>query len=266
MGSQEQQSIFGFEVERVERPGTGTRARARSTSIRPKRLAKSVVSASVERVEQVAEVSLHARVIGCASAHTPARVSDVVDTRSTRSTCSTDTNTLASQGNEVERVESTEPVPGRSTQENHEVCSLEVRHLADLPLPATLTLDVPGVGAVLVSTSRTRVERERRSGALVWAPLGFELAAYAVQEGRALPSDWTTWCVRLRAPGWRLEGLEAFGGAAGVEDAWRAARRANPVREPRVTVGRFLRLVGARLVEVVIEDAASAAAAAEVTW
>jgi hypothetical protein len=263
-----QQSIFGLGAERVERPGTGAATRGRSTSNRPKRLAKSVVSGPLEPVERVAEATLHAREFDAVGegSPSPARISVDVDNRSSRSSRSTDTESHAEQVNEVERPELAEPVPPRSTEESHEICSLEVRHFADLPLPSTLTLDVPSVGTVLVSTSRARVERERRAGALVWAPIGFELAAYAVQEGRALPSDWASWCGRLRAPGWRLEDREALGGAAGVEDAWRAARRANPVREPRITIGRFLRLVGARLLEVVVEDAPSAAVAAEVVW
>lgn len=203
----------------------------------------------------------------CASAGAPARISDVVDTRSTCSTCSTDANSLVPQGNEVERVESTEPVPPCSAQESggsHEVELLEVRHLADLPVPVTLVLEVEGVGEVLVSTSRERVERERRAGRPVWAPLGFELAAYAAQEGRALPEDWRGWCARLRAPGWALGVGEACAGASGVEDAWRAARRRATVGEPRIALGRLLRLVGARLVEVVVEDAARESA--EVAW
>lgn len=268
MGSS-QQSIFGFEVEQVERAGTGAPRDTRSTSNRPKRLAKSVAVPSVEQVERPDEMSLHARVIVSACAHTPARVSDVVDTRSTCSTCSTDTKSLSAQGNEVEQVVSKEPVPPRSAQESsgfHEVEGLEVRHLADMPLPFTLVLDVPGVGGVLVSTSRARVERERRAGRPVWAPLGFELAAYAVQEGRALAEDWRGWCGLLRARGWRLDERVALGGAAGVEDAWRAARRTGAPREPRIALGRLLRLVGARLVSCDVEAQESALEGAEVAW
>jgi hypothetical protein len=266
MGSA-QQSIFGFEVEQVERVGTGAPVSARSTSNRPKRLTKTTVVPSMEQVERPAETFLHARVsegdgVVCA----PARISDVVDTRSTCSTCSTDAKTLVGQGNEVERVEATEPVPPRSTEENSEILSLEVRYLADLPVPCTLTLDVRGVGEVLVSTSRTRVELERRAGRPVWAPLGFELAAYAVQEDRARPEDWQGWCARLRARGWRLDEREAFGGAAGVEDAWRAARRTGAPQEPRIALRRLLRLVGAHLVSCEVEGAPSAQESAEVAW
>lgn len=258
--------MFGFEVERVERAGTGAPASTRSTYNRPKRLAKSVAVPSVEQVERLPEMSPHARADVSACAHVPARISDVVDTRSTCSTCSTDTDSHAAQGNQVERVETAEPVPARSTEEIHEVEHFEVRHLADLPVPVTLVLDVPGVGEVLVSTSRSRVEAARRAGRPVWAPLGFELVAYAVQEGRALPEDWRGWCGRLRARGWTLGVPEALAGAAGVEDAWRDARRGATVSEPRITLGRLLRLVGARLLEVVVEDAAGAQASAEVAW
>ena len=260
------QSMFGFEVERVERAGTGAPASARSTSNRPKRLAKSVAVPSVEQVELLPEMSLHARASVSACVRVPARISDVVDTRSTCSTCSTDTNPLAQQGNEVERVETADPVPARSAEEMHEVERLEVRHLADLPVPTTLVLDVPGVGEVLVSTSRSRVEAARRAGRPVWAPLGFELAAYAVQEGRALPEDWRGWCARLRARGWTLGVAEALAGAAGVEDAWKAARRGARVEQPRIVLGALLRLVGARLADVVVEDARGAQESAEVAW
>jgi hypothetical protein len=258
--------MFGFEVERVERAGTGAPASARSTSNRPKRLAKSVAVPSVEQVERLPEMSLHARASVSACVRVPARISDVVDTRSTCSTCSTDTNPLAQQGNEVEQVETTDPVPARSAEEMHEVERLEVRHLADLPVPTTLVLDVPGVGEVLVSTSRSRVEAARLDGRPVWAPLGFELAAYAVQEGRALPEDWRGWCGRLRAREWRLDEREALGGAAGVEDAWRAARRTGAPQEPRIALGHLLRLVGTRLVSCEVEGAPSAQQSAEVAW
>lgn len=265
MGSA-QQSLFGLGVEQVERVGTGAPASTRSTSNRPKRLAKSVAIPSVEQVEQAPEVSLHARVIEGACVRAPARVMDDVDTRSTCSTCSTDSNPLAGQGDEVEQVGSTEPVPPRSTEEKGEVEHLEVRHLAEMPVPFTVVLDVEGVGTVLFSTSRARVERERQAGRPVWAPLGFELAAYAVQEGRALPADWRGWCERLRARGWSLGVPEALGGWAGVEDAWRAARRRAPVGEPRIALGRLLRLVGARVLEVQFEDARGAQESAEVAW
>lgn len=125
------------------------------------------------------------------------------------------------------------------------------------------------MGEVVVSTSRDRVEHARRGGRPVWAPLGFELAAYAVQEGRALPEDWRGWCARLRARGWTLSVPEALAGAAGVEDAWRAARRHERVEQPRIALGALLRAVGARLVEVVVEDGRSAQGAqesAEVAW
>ena len=149
---------------------------------------------------------------------------------------------------------------------SHGVEALEVRHFGDLPLPVTLVLDVPDVGKVLVSTSRARVEQARRNGRPVWAPLGFELAAYAVQEGRALPEDWRGWCGRLRARGWSLGVAEALGGAAGVEDAWRNARRGSVMGEPRIALGALLRLVGARLARVEVEDVASAQESAEVAW
>jgi hypothetical protein len=263
MGSQ---ALFGFEVEQVERVGTGAPASTRSTSKRPKRLAKTAVVPSMEQVERPGEMSPHVRGRVCASAGAPARISDVLDTRSTCSTCSTDADSLAAQGNEVEQVGSTEPVPPRSAQESsgsHEVDALEVRHLADLPVPTTLVLEVEGVGEVLFSTSRARVERERRAGRPVWAPLGFELAAYAVQEGRALPEDWRGWCARLRARGWHLDEREAFGGAAGVEDAWRAARHTGAPKEPRIAMGRLLRLVEARLVSCEAEGAPSVQESAE---
>lgn len=266
MGSA-QQSMFGFEVEQVERAGTGAPASTRSTCKRPKRLTKNTVVPSVEQAERPAETILHARVSeGDQVARVPARISDVVDTRSTCSTCSTDKDSLAAQGNGVEQVEATEPVPPRSTEENSEILSLEVRYLADLPVPCTLTIDVPSVGEVLLSTSRARVELERRAGRPVWAPLGFELGAYAVQEGRARPEDWRGWCARLRARGWRLDEREAFAGAAGVEDAWRAARRTGAPQEPRIALGRLLRLVGARLVSCEVEGAPSAQESAEVAW
>ena len=137
----------------------------------------------------------------------------------------TDTNSLSNVGDEVSPLVEVGAVTGGDTPAEHEILSLEVRYLADLPLPTTLTLDVPGVGIVLLSTSKARVESERQAGARIWAPLGFELAAYAFHVGRARPSDWQAWCGRLATPGWKLTEAEAFGGAAGIEGDWRAARR-----------------------------------------
>lgn len=175
-------------------------------------------------------------------------------------------NPLAEQGNEAEQAHQVESVPLCSALENDEILRLEVRQLAEMPAPFTLTLDVEGVGVVFFSTSRERVERDRRAGVRIWAPLGFEVAAYAVQVGRALPSDWRGWCARLSARGWRLDEREALAGAVGLLDAWRAARRTGAPQEPRIALGRLLALVGARLVSWEVEAARAEPAAEEGPW
>lgn len=260
--------LFGSEVSPLSPGGHRVILTSGDGPIRPKRLRKAAPVTAVTALLELEGSYARESVKGSEEATDikPSRVMTLQVGGDIGDIGDIDTKSLESVGDEVSPLIQVDAVTGGDAPQEHEICSLEVRHFADLPLPSTLTLDVPSVGTVLVSTSRARVERERRAGALVWAPMGFELAAYAVQEGRALPSDWAGWCGRLRAPGWRLGEGEAFGGAASVEGAWRAARRANPVREPRITIGRFLRLVGARLLEVHIEDAPSAAVAAEVVW
>lgn len=143
----------------------------------------------------------------------------------------------------------------------HEVRALEVRFLAELPARFTLTivdreLDAP----VVVSTSRARVQQGRARRELVWAPVGFETAAFAVQEGRAGAREWRWWCRALRDASWRLSASQALRGGPSGDDEGRAleqrleaARRVQPIGEPRITVGRFLDTVGAELVGVTME-------------
>lgn len=158
-----------------------------------------------------------------------------------------------------------------------EALGLEVRLLGCLPLPCTLTIDVPGYGLVRVSSARWVVEAARRRGEPCWAPVAFEAAVYAVQEGRAGAREWAAWCALLTRPGWRLGPREALAGAIGLEETFRAAQPhrgappGTPPAEPRLTLGTFLRRVGATLVDAVVEPATPPrggpqAATAEVDW
>jgi len=66
-----------------------------------------------------------------------------------------------------------------------EVLGLRVRHLAELDLPATLTLSVEGLSApVYLTTSRTRATELERAGACLLTPSEYELLAVALADGR----------------------------------------------------------------------------------
>lgn len=139
-----------------------------------------------------------------------------------------------------------------------EVRALQVRFLAELPLPFSLELRDPELGAmVVISTSRARVEAARSARQMVWAPLGLEVAAYGVQEGLAGPFEWRWWCRELCDPSWRLTSLGGGEEQRAATQRLARARRARPIAEPTIEVGRLLDVVGAELVNVVIEEEAA---------
>ncbi len=79
----------------------------------------------------------------------------------------------------------------------HEVLGLDVRHLAELPVPCTLVLAVEGIEApVYFSCSRVRAPALATAGAIVATPLEYEAIAVALAAER---------CTR----GEVLEGLRA---------------------------------------------------------
>jgi hypothetical protein len=135
-----------------------------------------------------------------------------------------------------------------------EVRALEVRFLGDLPVPFTLSIRDHELGhPLLFSTSRGRVEAARAARELVWAPLGFEVAAYAVQEGLADAQQWRWWCQELRDPSWRLASVGRGEERRAAMVRLTSARRARPITEPTITLGALLDAVGAELVHVQIE-------------
>lgn len=182
----------------------------------------------------------------------------------TGDTGDTDKKTQQPQGNQVSPAVSPAPSSTGDTLAIHEVRALEVRHLGELPIPFTLHLSDREIGPVLVSTSRHAVQEARKARQVAWTPIGFETAAYALQEGRAGAREWAWWCRELhRRPDWRLEAAQALrGGPTGDAEGralvarLTAARRQRPITEPTITIGRMLDAVGALLVDVVLEEAA----------
>lgn len=65
-----------------------------------------------------------------------------------------------------------------------ELLGLQVRHLAELPLPTTVTLDVADVGTVRCTTGRARAAALVEAGELVLTPLEYELLAVSLADGR----------------------------------------------------------------------------------
>lgn len=188
-------------------------------------------------------------------APTCARVCTLDCTCSTCSTCSTSTKPLDLSAVQVEQVVEqvvATPVPPSKFAETE---ALEVRFLGALPVPFTLTLTQEGASEPFyVSTDSAHVQELRRLSRPVWAPVGFEYAAWAIQQDRATAADFARWCGRLRA-GWRLGLDEACAGVPGLIDAWRGAKTATGVRtEPSITLGALLRRVGARVTALEYAD------------
>jgi hypothetical protein len=207
-------------------------------------------------------------------APTCARICTLDCTCSTCSTCSTSSKRLESSEIQVEQVDQALPVPPVPSSEFAEVEALEVRFLGALPVPFTLTLTQEGASEPFyVSTDAGHVQELRRLSRPVWAPVGFEYAAWAIQQDRATASDFARWCGRLRT-GWRLGLDEACAGVPGLIDMWRDAKTATGVRtEPSITLGALLRRVGARVTALEFADerqgrqsVTSAQAQVEAAW
>ncbi len=120
----------------------------------------------------------------------------------------------------------------------HEVRDLPAQLLGELPIGATLLLEIPGHGAVAVATSADRAEEERRSGITVFDPIEWSALVTAAESDRLWPTDLCDLCVKkARAPRWTLELDVALAGArADASLGW--------------SVGRVLDRIGAKLVAV----------------
>jgi hypothetical protein len=120
-----------------------------------------------------------------------------------------------------------------------EVEALPADALADLPLPTTLYLQVPGRdGPIAVATSRERADAEREAHRTVLGPEEWSALVTAVESDRLWPADFRDFCARKAAdPSWVLD----------LETALAGARR-DPPRH--WTVGKVLSRIGARLVHV----------------
>jgi hypothetical protein len=199
---------------------------------------------------------------------------DVDNGRSTRSARSTPNETLISDAIQVERpVERLGPQVVPPSQ-FWEVEALEVRFLGALPVPFTLTLTQEGASEPFyISTDAAHVQELRRLSRPVWAPIGFERAAWAVQQDRVTAAEFARWCALLRT-GWFLKIEDACAGVPGLIDAWRDAKTATGVRtEPSITLGALLWRMGARVTALEFADerqggqsATSAQAQVEAAW
>lgn len=141
-----------------------------------------------------------------------------------------------------------------------EIASLPVALTRDLPIPTTLVVRRAAALHLSVFTcSAARAESEKRaprgSQRAVWAIGEAELAAYAVQEGRAFAADFAAWDQRKLASrnGWSLTPQQAIGGAVsllqgGRPDGW--------ILDGALTLtwGQLLARIGAELIEVVCES------------
>ena len=149
-----------------------------------------------------------------------------------------------------------------------------MRFLGALPVPFTLTLTQEGASEPFyISTDASHVQELRRLSRPVWAPVGFEYAAWAIQQDRAGAKEFARWCGLLRT-GWRLGLDEVCAGVPGLIDVWRDAKTATGVRtEPSITLGALLRRIGARVTALEFADerqgarvATSAQAQMEAAW
>jgi hypothetical protein len=149
----------------------------------------------------------------------------------------------------------TPPVPETGSPID-EVRALRVAHLPELPIPTTLVLAC----GTLLSTSRPRVEEARASRQVVFAPLEFQLAAFALEEGAATRADWQRWIAEKRSDStWRLVPEHALERTPGLATRWSTwlrelARGDGPVAPiTRLSWDAFLGAAGVELADVVLE-------------
>lgn len=154
-----------------------------------------------------------------------------------------------------------------------EIASLPVALTRHLPAPCTLVVRFGGrQTASVLTSSAARGEAERRAPAgvqrAVWSPGEYELAAYAVQEGRAFAADVAAWDARKIASrgGWALTPQVAIGDAVALLEHPPGTKKLGGGRVPEdaltLTWGAWLARIGAELLEVVCESSAPARAAA----
>lgn len=150
-----------------------------------------------------------------------------------------------------------------------EVLVLEVRWLAELPMPVTLVVRAPTPGSAsagdprvfLVSTNPARVAASRAAGEVVLAPLELGRLAFAVQHGRAHQADLLAWLARKAGDShWKLSDEVAL---AWMPDLVRELVRARAqvgedgqpaATEPRITFELLWRRLGCELVEAHVDE------------
>lgn len=153
--------------------------------------------------------------------------------------------------------------PAYPADDPHPVAYAEIRSLPiawtrDLPAPCTLVVAFPhptaASGPSLLTTSARRRAEALSAGQAVWAIGELELAAYALQEGRATVADVLGWDKRKRTR-WpeAVDAAKAMAGAWGLLDV----QRAIPAGALRLTWGEWLDAMGARLLDVVCESLAA---------
>lgn len=135
------------------------------------------------------------------------------------------------------------PALGDERTAEREVRELPAQLLAQLPLPATLFVQVPGhEGPVAITTSADRAESERAAGRTVFDAVEWSAIVTAAESDRLWPSDLRELCVRKQGArttgGWMLDLDTALAGA-------------RPDAPQEWSVGRVLDRIGAALLAVV---------------
>ena len=130
------------------------------------------------------------------------------------------------------------PALGDERTAEREVRELPAQLLAQLPLPATLFVQVPGhEGPVAIATSADRAESERAAGRTVFDAVEWSAIVTAAESDRLWPSDLRELCAR-KVGGWTLDLDTALAGA-------------RPDAPQEWSVGRVLDRIGVALLAVV---------------
>jgi len=135
------------------------------------------------------------------------------------------------------------PLLGDERITEREVRELPAQLLAQLPLPATLFVHVPGhEGPIAIATTPERAESERAAGRTVFDPVEWSAIVTAAESDRLWPSDLRALCAR------KVEGARKVGGF--MLDLDTALAGARPDAPQEWSVGRVLDRIGAALLAV----------------
>lgn len=118
-----------------------------------------------------------------------------------------------------------------------EVLSVPAALIAELPLPPSLGLHVPGIpGLVRVELDPAEADASRREGALVLDREEWRALVVGAEADRLWPDDLVTLCRRkIREPGFRIDPEVALAGAQpDLRESWSVGRvLARVAAEPR---------------------------------